>query len=137
MDRFTRNYSIFLGLLVLLLLAWWLSGLDLRARELNAMLDGDAVLAAYPYRFRVTGVTDGVATVTSPRSPQVSVLRFLAVIEPALQGKDGNDPALLAAQKDLAAHQGRARALLLAEADIQRVRWVIDRQWYAQRGIQL
>jgi hypothetical protein len=42
---------------------------------------------------------------------------------------------LIAAEQQLAAVQGRARELLLAQPAIREVRWVLDRDWYLQRGV--
>jgi hypothetical protein len=137
MDRFTRNYSIALGLLALVALGSWLSTLSFRAGELNELLEHEPLLADYPYPFRVVDVKGTTAVMTSPRSPEVPAVRFLAVIWPELAGRDTNDPAVIAAQKGLAEHQGLAKKRVLAEPDIERVRWQVDRQWYAEHGIPL
>jgi len=102
---------------------------------LNEVLDDDPQLAAYPYRFQVLAVQGRTAVLSSPRSPELPAVRFLALLQPALAGKEPNDPALVAAEKDLAAHQGRARELVLADPDIDIVRWRVDRGWYAERGV--
>ena len=137
MDRFTRNYSMVLGVITLIVLGLWLASLDFRAMALNDLLEDDAQLAAYPYRFQVVAVEGDTAVITSPRSPEVPAVHFLAVLHPALAGKNPNDPALVAAEQELAAHQGRARELILAEPDIDTVRWRLDRAWYAERGVVL
>jgi hypothetical protein len=104
---------------------------------LNKLLAADAELAAYPYAFRVISVENGVATMKSPRSFEVPVARFLAVIEPQLAGKDPEHPDMVAAQARLAEHQKRAQAIVEAQPEVSSVRWVLDRDWYAARGVPL
>lgn len=137
LDRFTRNYLIFLGVLAVAALAWWASTWSPRVGELNDLLADDPVLADYPYRFRVVALEDGVATLTTPRSYEVPAVRALAIIEPRLAGRSTDDPEVVAAQKRLAEHQGHASELVLAEPDVQRVRWRLDRAWYADHGVVL
>lgn len=137
MDRFTRNYSIALGLIALVLLGAWFTTLDFRAGRLTALLEADQRLAAYPYPFRVLEVDGSTAVMTSPRSPEVPAVRFLAAIDPALAGRGPNDPAVIDAQKRLADHQGLAKKRILAETEIERVVWRVDRQWYREHGIPL
>jgi hypothetical protein len=135
MDRFTRNYLIFLGGLAGLLLAWWASTIDPRVWEINDQLAADPMLAAYPYPFRVKSIHDGVAQAYSPRSARIPALRFLAIIRPQLRGRDSNDPAVIAAQRELAEHQAHARKLILAHPEVTKLRWVEDIDWYRQHGI--
>ncbi|GAB6039440.1 hypothetical protein [Endothiovibrio diazotrophicus] len=137
MDRFTRNYTIALAVIALGLLVAWLSSLDFRAGELSDRLAGEPRLAAYPYRFKVVAVDGGTATLTTPRSPQVPAVRFLAILHPELAGKGTNDPAVVAAQRELGEVQGLARKRVLAESGIERVRWEVDRQWYHEHGVML
>ncbi len=135
-DRFTRNYAIGLGgVLAALAVVWFLSSWDPGASKLNALLASDAELAAYPYPFRVESLNDGVATLKSPRSFEVPVIRYLAVIEPRLAGKDAGHPDVMAAQAALAHHQKRAQEIIERQPDVKAVRWVLDRDWYAVRGI--
>lgn len=79
----------------------------------------------------------GWPTLTSPRSAEVPAIRFLELIHPELAGLSTDDPKVVAAQKSLAGHQARARSRVLAEPDVQRVRWRIDRDWYTDHGIVL
>lgn len=137
LDRFTRNYLVFLGVLAAAALGWWVSTWSPRVGELNALLAEDPALAGYPYRFRVVALEDGVATLTTPRSFEMPAVRFLGILHPRLKGRSSDDPEVVAAQKRLAEHQGRARKLVLAEADVNRVRWRLDRDWYADHGVVL
>ncbi|MCU0836923.1 MAG: hypothetical protein MUC77_21230 [Chromatiaceae bacterium] len=138
MDRFTRNYLIGLVAVVAALVATWLiSSWDPGAARLNKRLAADAELAAYPYAFRVVSVQNGMATMKSPRSFEVPVAQFLAVIEPRVAGTAPEHPDMVAAQARLAEHQKRAQAIVEAEPEVRSVRWVLDRDWYAARGVPL
>lgn len=138
MDRFTRNYLIGLGAVVVALVALGLiSSWDPGAARLNKLLAADAELAAYPYAFRVGSLENGVATMKSPRSFEVPVAQFLAIIEPRLAGKPPEHPDMVAAQARLAEHQKRAQAIVEADPEVSSVRWVLDRDWYAARGVVL
>lgn len=136
MDRFTRNYAIGLGIVLTALAAVWIiSSWAPGASKLNDILASDAELAAYPYQFRAESLKDGVATLKSPRSFDVPVIRFLAVIDPRLVGKDADHPDMMAAQAALAHHQKRAQEIVERQPEVKAVRWVLDRDWYAARGI--
>lgn len=66
MDKFTRNYSIVLGVVVVVLLAWWINSIwQPDVWEINEVLDADAELADYPYQFRVVRFEDGVAILST------------------------------------------------------------------------
>jgi len=135
-DRFTRNYAIGLGFVLAVLVGVWiLTSWDPGASKLNALLASDAELAAYPYQFRVESLNDGVATLKSPRSFEVPVIRFLSVIKPRLAGKDADHPDVMAAQAALAHQQKRAQEIVERQPEVKAVRWVLDRDWYAARGI--
>jgi hypothetical protein len=135
-DTFTRNYSIALAVVVIGLLAWWGSAAwNPRAGELNAILAADPELADYVYRFRVVDYDDGVAVLSTPRSYQVSAMRFLEVVKPELAGKAQDDPAMIAAQQELIEHQKRAQVLILGQPDIERVDWRLDVRWLADHGV--
>lgn len=136
MDRFTRNYAISLGIVLTALAAVWIiSSWAPGASKLNDILASDAELAAYPYQFRAESLKDGVATLKSPRSFDVPVIRFLAVIDHRLVGKDAAHPDMMAAQAALAHHQKRAQEIVERQPKVKAVRWVLDRDWYAARGI--
>ena len=51
---------------------------------LNDLLRADPQLAAYPYRFEVLSLENGVAEISSPRSAQVPVVQFLRLVHPEL-----------------------------------------------------
>lgn len=136
MDRFTRNYAIGLGVVLgTLVVVWTLSVWDPGAAKLNALLEGDAELTAYPYPFRVESLNEGVATLKSPRSFEVPVIRFLAIIDPSLAGKEANHPDVIAAQDALVHHQKRAQEIVEGRPEVRAVRWALDREWYAARGL--
>lgn len=138
MDRFTRNYAIGLAVVLgALAVVWILSSWDPGASKLNALLATDAELAAYPYQFRVESLNDGVATLKSPRSFEVPVIHFLAVIEPRLAGKDANHPDVMAAQAALVHQQKRAQEIVERQPEVKAIRWALDREWYAARGLPL
>jgi hypothetical protein len=137
MDRFTRNYLIILGTIVAIVLIAWLASLNPRVWELNDLLEEDPQLSRYPYQFEVLSLDNGVATLTTPRSPQVPAVRFLGILYPQLANKQANNPDVIAAQKELADHQARAKELILAQPDVSRVRWQIDRTWYTEHGVML
>ena len=134
MDRFTRNYSIFLGLVVLGLLLWVFSE-DPQVTELNELLDSDAGIAAYPYRFRVFSLQDGVAVMGTPRSAEFPAFRALEILYPGLGGRDQDDPDLMAGQLEMARIQERARTLVLESGKVKQVRWELDSNWLTRHGI--
>ncbi len=105
--------------------------------QFNELLERDAKLAAYDYHFRVLSLENGVAALSSPRSPEMPAVRFLSILQPRLAGKPADDPAVVSAEKELAEHQARAKKLILAQPDVTQVRWVLDQGWYAERGIAL
>ena len=135
MDSFTRRYLYLLGALLLIVLLVWLAGRDGRVGDLNAQLADDPLLADYPYGFRVLEINNGVATMTSPRSAQVSVMQFLYAAFPALRGKDVQHPEMVAAQERLAALQSRASRLVQAHPEVNRVRWQLDERWLREHGV--
>jgi len=138
MDTFTRNYSIALAVIVLGLLAWWITASwNPRVGELNEVLESDPKLADYVYDFRVVDYADGVATISTPRSFDVPAMRFLEIVKPEVAGKAQDDPAMVAAQQNLIEHQKRAQTLILGQPDVERVDWQLDVQWLAEHGVQV
>jgi hypothetical protein len=137
LDRGTKIYIGVLAAIALAILVAWLLSLDPRVWKVNDRLEQDPEISAYPFPFRVLEISNGVAVVASPRSPQVSVMSFLGIVDPALRGTDPDSPAAVAAQKELADIQGRVRKLVEAEPDIKRVSWRVDVDWLAAHGVQL
>jgi hypothetical protein len=137
MDRFTRNFlRIFAGIVGIVIIVW-LVNLNPRVGELNNLLKDDNQLSKYPYQFKVLDLDHGVATLTSPRSAQVPAVRFLAIIFPHLDSRDTNSPDMIAAQKELANLQSKAKKLVLQQSDVNQVIWKIDQGWYLDHGIML
>jgi hypothetical protein len=136
MDRFTRNYSIGLGIVVAALIGLWIYSVwSPRVWELNAMLEADPQLSDYPYQFRVRSLADGVATLSTPRSETFPAIRFLALIQPELARLGQDDPEMVAAQQLLIDHQKRAMALIAGQSDVKSVHWELDVQWLAGHGV--
>lgn len=136
MDSFTRNYSIILGLILVVGLGYWIqSSWQPRVWELNEVLESDPKLADYPYQFRLRSLKEGVATLSTPRSFDVPAIRFVQIIHPELAGKDLGDPALVEAQQDLIDHQKHAQNLMLGQPDVERVDWELDVKWLADHGV--
>jgi hypothetical protein len=136
MDRFTRNYSIGLGTLALALAAIWVySSWSPRVWEINALLESDPTIAAYPYQFRVRSLKDGVATISTPRSFDVPTIQFLGILYPGLAKLDQDDPRMVAAERKLIDVQKRAMGLVEAQPDVKQVSWALDVRWLADRGV--
>lgn len=137
LDRFTRNYLIALGVIAGIILLFWLATLDPRVGEINDRLTKDPLVAAYVYPFRVIAINNGIAEISTPRSYAVPVMKFLTLVRPELAGKAQDSPEMMAAQAELVKVQKRVAEIVTGQPDIKRVRWVLDRQWYADRGISL
>ncbi|MCG6942048.1 MAG: hypothetical protein LJE69_12455 [Thiohalocapsa sp.] len=138
MDKFTRNYSIAL-VVILVGLGFWLfsANWNPRVSELNKVLEADPDLASYVYKFRVVDYDNGVAVISTPRSFDVPAMRYLEIVRPELAGKAQDDPAMIAAQQDLIKHQKRAQTLMLGQPDVERVDWRLDVRWLADHGVQV
>lgn len=134
MDRFTRNYSIFLGVVVLLLLVWAIYE-DPAVFELNELLQQDQVVSSYPYKFRVMRIENGAAVMCSPRNSMFPMHRALGVIFPHLANRAQNSPDLMRAQQRLADVQKLAKRIVIESGMVQRVRWELDRVWLMNHGI--
>jgi hypothetical protein len=122
------------ALLLGLGLLWFLKQ-DPALNQLNATLKADPALQAYPYAFHTLKIENGVATLTTPRSPEVSVLQFLKIAQPQLDTSNPDSPEMIAAQKALSSVQEKAAKLAKAQAGITAVEWEIDRSWYASHGL--
>ena len=136
MDRFTRNYSIILGTIALVVLVWALYE-DPQVSALNDLLDQDATVAGYPYRFRVLRVENSVAIVSTPRSSAFPVYRALGLLYPNLANRAEDNPDVMQAQQVLAEKQKQVKAIVLTSGKVKSLRWELDRNWLNQHGIQL
>ena len=137
LDRGTKIYAAVLGGILLVGVASWLFTLDFRLGEIDDMLQQDPEIAAYPYPFKALEIRGTTAILSTPRSTSMPAVRFLAIIKPSLANKSEQDPAVIEAQKALAAVQSKVRKLVLQRKDIEQVRWRLDKEWYADRGIPL
>lgn len=134
MDRFSRNYLIGLatvGAIVLLVVLYEAPVIG----RLNDRLAADADVAAYPYRFRVLGLDDGVAAMGTPRSPDFSAHRALMILFPELRHEPLDSPLLVAAQKEMARVQFIAKDIVEQSADVERVTWILDEAWLRSNGV--
>lgn len=129
------KYNLFLISIVIAFIGNWIWNYDPRVSEFNDLLSENVELANYPYQFRVIELKDGNAIMSSPRSAQVSVLKFLSIVKPELRHKDSDSPEVIAAQKELASFQSKAKKLILMQTDVNRVTWKIDKSWFAGYGI--
>jgi len=128
------KYTLFFISLTIAILAYWGLNYDPRVSELNDLLSQDSELRDYPYQFKVFELNQGTAVMSTPRSPQVSVLKFLSIIKPTLS-KNPDSPEVIAAQKELANLQQKANKMVLSQADVNQVRWQLDKSWFANYGI--
>ena len=136
MDRFTQNYSIALGLVILVALGFWVkSTWQPTVWEFNNVLTSDPQLSSYPYQFRLRSLENGIAVISTPRSADFPAIRFLEIIHPQLADKAQDDPAMIAAQQDLIDHQKRAMGLMLAQPGVTSVDWELDVRWLADHGV--
>ncbi|MGD8588458.1 MAG: hypothetical protein PVG22_06455 [Chromatiales bacterium] len=136
MDRFTRNYSIVLGVIVLLVLAWALYE-DPQVSDLNDLLERDAEIASYPYRFQVLRIQNEIAVMSTPRSSEFPVHRALGILFPHLANRAQDNPDVMKAQQELAEIQKRAQAIVIKSGKVKGVRWELDKAWLSQHGIAL
>ncbi len=136
MDRGSRNYLIFLTVLVAGLLVIFLYE-DPMVSKLNDMLEEDLKITSFPYAFRVVRVDDGVATLSTPRSTDVPVEQVMGILFPKVAGCAPDSAEFQKAQQHLAAVQTRVRELILAEPGVKRISWQLDRNWLTQHGLVL
>ena len=129
-QQFLIVAALFLGLGLL-----WFLKQDPALNYLNAALKADTELQAYPYQFRALKIDKGIATLTTPRSPEVSVLQFLKIAQPTLDTSNPDSPDMIAAQKALAHVQEKGGKLAKAQEGVTEVQWEIDRSWYASHGL--
>jgi hypothetical protein len=135
MDDFTRRYLYVLAAVVIVGLLWWISSIDLKVREINAVLQADPVLSAYPYEFRVLSLENGVAGVSSPRSAQMSAIQGLRIMFPELEGASAISEEMMAAQEELARVQSHAGKLVGEQEGVRQLSWVLDERWLSDNGV--
>src|SRR6056297_3017368 len=120
MDDFAKRYLIGLTIVLVMAVGWYFLNQDGRVGEINAVLARDMQLADYPYQFQVQSLDAGVATMGSPRSSEVPVMRFLRAAFPELSATPVNHPDMMAAQQILADKQARAAERVTAQPDVER-----------------
>lgn len=125
---------IVLAIFLSVALLWFLRQ-DPAINQLNDTLKNDPELSTYPYHFRVMKLENGVATLSSPRSAQVSVIHFFNIAFPRLNTSNPDSPEMIDAQKTLAHLQEKAGKLAKQQPDIQEIRWEIDKSWYSKHGL--
>jgi hypothetical protein len=132
-------FAHWLGIAIALafLVDWLVQLPDSRAREINAAFEaqGSAALRNYPYKFRALRVSGNTAVLSTPRNVSVPAFRFLGVIHPEVDVKNPNDPAFIAAEKELAAVQTESMNIAKAQEGIKGVQWELDKAWLAKHGI--
>lgn len=133
-DKEKKILWILIPVLVIGLAATWLVNNSPRVGQINEMLASNAELAAYPYPFRVLALEGETAVMSSPRSPQSSVLQALKIIYPNMSFSDPNSQAVIDVQKELAQLQFKAKDLVLAQPDVSEVRWELDKSWLRSHG---
>jgi hypothetical protein len=134
LDRGTRIYMVILLLVVLGLLFMALYEAP-EVRHLNTLLEEDAELASFPYQFRVVAVRNGIATMHTPRSADVPVVRVIGILYPHLAGRSADSPDFRKAQLELARIQKRAKQIVISDPTIKRVHWTLDRDWLSGHGV--
>lgn len=135
MDSFLKGYLKVLGGLAALAVIIWVANIDFRAGELSDLLADDEELRAYPYTFVVVAVNGSVATISSPRSAEVSATLALKALYPELANQSIQSPAMEHAQKELAYLQSKAANIIKQQADIDRIAWQLDERWLENHGI--
>jgi hypothetical protein len=136
MDRFTRNYSIVLGVILLVVLAWAFYE-DPLVSDLNDLLEQDAEVAGYPYQFQVLRIQNDIAVMSTPRSNEFPVHRALGILFPHLARRAQDNPDIMKAQQELARIQKRAKAIVIESGKVKSIRWELDKNWLSQHGIQI
>jgi hypothetical protein len=134
MDKFTRNYSIFLAVVALVSLVWALYE-DPQLSELNDLLEQDEVVSGYPYKFHLLRMKNGVAVISTPRNSEFPVFKALGILYPRLANRAQDNPDLMRAQQQLAEVQKRVKRIVIESGKVQRVRWELDLEWLADHGI--
>lgn len=119
-----------------LFVAWILHG-SLSVMRINNLLEQDAELGQYPYRFRVLRTQGQVAIMGTLHSPELPAIHALRKLYPELSDLPPDSPRLQKAQRELARMQARAQQLVLEHTGLDLVRWVLDENWLRLHGIRL
>jgi len=136
MDKLSRNYSIGIGIIIILTLFSYFYE-NPEVSELNDLLEADSAVASYPYQFHVMELKNEIAVMSTPRSTDFPVQRALGLLYPNLANRKQNNPDLMKAQQKLATVQKQAKALVLSSPKVKSVRWELDKKWLSQYGISL
>lgn len=128
---------IVLALVLAYAIDWFIQRPDEQTRTLNAAIaeHASAQLKAYPYPFRVLRTVGGKAVMGTPRSRELSVTRIIKLLHPQIDVLNTNDPAFIAAQKELAGLQFEARDIVATQPGVTAVVWELDRHWLTAHGI--
>ena len=134
MDRGTKIYAVILATITLALAIVFLYESP-KVSELNDRLESIAIIDEFPYRFKVLRINNGTAVMSSPRSTEVPVSKILGILFPHVKGKSTQSPEFQKAQKELARVQILASETVMADDEVKRVSWELDRSWLLQHGI--
>lgn len=135
----TTWHKVAAGVLLFTLVSWLVHRPDARARQLEDVLTEQAspALKAYPYQFHVLRTEGNVAVMSTPRNFDVPAFRMLKVLYPAIDVKNPNDPAFVAAEKTLGAVQSEAARIVSSQPGITGVRWELDKSWLRAHAIEV
>ncbi len=136
MDRGTKIYALILGL-VTLTLAFVFLYESPKVSELNDQLESIRSIKEFPYHFKVLRIENHTAVMSTPRSTDVPVARILGILFPQVKGLSTQSADFQKAQKKLATVQNKARLTVIADKEINKVRWELDRSWLLQHGISI
>ena len=134
MDRGTKIYAVILATITLALAIVFLYESP-EVSELNDRLESIAIIDEFPYRFKVLRINNGTAVMSSPRSTEVPVSKILGILFPHVKGKSTQSPEFQKAQKELARVQILASKTVMADDEVKRISWELDRSWLLQHGI--
>lgn len=104
-------------------------------KAVNSLLDSDSQLSAYAYQFEVLSLENGVATVMTPRSAQVSALRFVYILYPDLADYPATHPDVTKATREFNELHSRVQHLVSSHNAVRQVKWQLDKEWYAKQGV--
>ncbi len=108
-----------------------------RVRELNQKLEHRAEIRNFPYHFKVLRIKQGIATINSPISTEVPCGKVIGLIFPQVKGLSMLSDDYQQAREQLARVQTEIEKTTLAESDIRKVKWQLDRGWLIQNGVNI